>query len=276
VRLIASCASEPPNVSHSPYPAAMPAFAVAGIVVIEMNTPISAADFAVVSESIPTMPAQKATKNAKKSGFEMVFASAWSCASKRRDDHAADGAQQADGERPCRAHREGCAALQRGDAEPGDRAEVGADDHRADDEDRGVEEQPDGGDERREHHEDDEAERQLGALRRALRDLLPHDGVGGRSLRDALGAVHPVRQLGLDRLHRDRAVVVHVELAQVGEQDARVLARDVAEHEIALRAPRRVAQHDDVARRLRALEHLEDAVGARLRRDDPQVEHVAN
>ena len=40
----------------------------AGIVVTEMSTPISAPDFAFVSERIPAVPATKATKKEKKSG----------------------------------------------------------------------------------------------------------------------------------------------------------------------------------------------------------------
>ena len=39
-----------------------------------MSTPISAPDFAVVSDSIPAMPAQKATNAAKKSGVAIVRA----------------------------------------------------------------------------------------------------------------------------------------------------------------------------------------------------------
>ena len=53
-------------------------FAAAGIVVMEINTPISAPDLAEVSESIPAMPAQKATKKVKKSGLAITFESVWS------------------------------------------------------------------------------------------------------------------------------------------------------------------------------------------------------
>jgi len=50
-------------------------FAAAGIVVTEISTPISAPDFAVVSDSIPATPAQNATKTVKKSGLAMTFES---------------------------------------------------------------------------------------------------------------------------------------------------------------------------------------------------------
>ena len=48
----------------------------------EISTPISAPDFAVVSESIPAAPAQKATKNARKSGLAMTSTSPWSASLK--------------------------------------------------------------------------------------------------------------------------------------------------------------------------------------------------
>src|SRR5215218_10672263 len=53
-------------------------FDAAGIVVTEIRTPISAPDFALVRERIPTVPATKATKKEKKSGSEMKPVSVWS------------------------------------------------------------------------------------------------------------------------------------------------------------------------------------------------------
>ena len=75
----------PRNDVQSPYAAAIPALAAAGIVVIEMNPPISAADVAVVSESIPATPAQDATKNEKKSGLETSSTNVCSCVAKSSD-----------------------------------------------------------------------------------------------------------------------------------------------------------------------------------------------
>ena len=46
-----------------------PMLAAAGIVVTEISTPIRAPDLAVVSDSMPAVPATKATKNEKKSGL---------------------------------------------------------------------------------------------------------------------------------------------------------------------------------------------------------------
>ena len=53
-------------------------FAAAGIVVTVMSTPISAPDLAVLRLSMPAAPAHAATKNVKKSGWEMMFARLWS------------------------------------------------------------------------------------------------------------------------------------------------------------------------------------------------------
>ena len=63
---------------QSPYAAAMPAFAAAGSVATDTSTPMSAPDFAVLSESIPAAPAHTATKNEKKSGEAMTFDRLWS------------------------------------------------------------------------------------------------------------------------------------------------------------------------------------------------------
>jgi hypothetical protein len=50
-------------------------------VVTEIRTPISAPDFAVLSDSIPAAPAQNATKKAKKSGLAMILDRSWDPAS---------------------------------------------------------------------------------------------------------------------------------------------------------------------------------------------------
>ena len=70
--------------------------------------------------------------------------------------------------------------------------------------------------------------------------------------------------------------MVDAERAQVGEHDARVLPRDVAQDDVAGRPPRRPRQQDDVADRVGALEDLDGPIGTALRRHDPQVQHRAN
>ena len=65
-------------------------FAAAGIVVTETSTPISAPDFAEVSESTPATPARKATMNENASGFEMKSVSG--CASATKPDRRQVGA----------------------------------------------------------------------------------------------------------------------------------------------------------------------------------------
>src|SRR4051794_23368353 len=71
-----------PKPSPSPYTAATPTLAAAGIVVTEIRTLMRAPDFAVVSDNMPATPAQNATKPAKTSGEAIVVASEWSSAPK--------------------------------------------------------------------------------------------------------------------------------------------------------------------------------------------------
>ena len=186
--------------------------AAAGIVVTEMSTPISAPDLAVLRLSIPAAPAHAATKKAKKSGWEMRFARLWSSSENvsgnspvalkisDRDVDGRDREREADGEREGRAQREPRLALHERDAEARERAELGPDDHRADDQDRGVLVDADRGEQRREHHEREEDPAQLDVLVRVRLDLLPHDGVGGRALGVLDGPLGVLGDLRVDQL----------------------------------------------------------------------------
>src|SRR3712207_2134681 len=76
--LMPSWASEPRKAGQSEYAAETPTLAAAGIVVTEISTPMSAPDLAVLSDRIPAVPAQNATKNAKKSGLAIDDERLWS------------------------------------------------------------------------------------------------------------------------------------------------------------------------------------------------------
>ncbi len=76
-------------------------------------------------------------------------------------------------------------------------------------------------------------------------------------LRFALELGGRFRDLGVDLLDRDRALVVDVELAQVGDHDARILAGDVAEQHVSLGPSSRALEVDEVADRVRVLQQLE-------------------
>ena len=246
---------------------------------------MSAPDFADVSDRIPAIPAQNATKNAKKSGLAMILERLWEAASKfsglapialnsrQATVTSRDRDREADRQREQRPQRERRSALDERDADPGDRAELRADDHRADDEDRRVEQDADGRDEPGEDHERGERPVQLGGLRRPRRHLLPHDGVGRRALRLADRPLHPVGDVEVDLQDGDRAVALHAEVAQVAQDDGRLLAREVDEDEIALRPAGGARQMDEVARGGLVVEQLEDIVGQRARHDDAQVVH---
>ena len=92
-----------------------------------------------------------------------------------------DRDREADGQRDERPAGQREPAVHERDADAGERPELGPDDHRADDQDHRVGQDPDPGDQRREHHEGEEAARELGALGGAALDLLPDDGVGRRA-----------------------------------------------------------------------------------------------
>ena len=118
-----------------------------------------------------------------------------------------------------RADGEPRLALHGGDAEAGDRAELRADHHRADDQDRRVLVDADRGEQPRQDHEGEVDAGELDVLRRPLLDLLPHHGVGRRAARALLDrSCRAVGDLRVDDLERDRAVVVDAELLEVVEQ----------------------------------------------------------
>ena len=98
---------------------------------------------------MPATPATKATKKVKKSGCEMKSANVWSSRLKSSGEHARPRSEQPrrhvasrspTGKPTASARserlREPAVALDQRDAEPGERAELRADDHRADDQDR--------------------------------------------------------------------------------------------------------------------------------------------
>jgi hypothetical protein len=85
-----------------------------------------------------------------------------------------------DGEGLQRAADERTLALHEGHGQPRERAELGTHHHRADDQDRLVEEDAHRRDLHRDDHEAHEADRELGVLARVLLDLLPYHGVGGQ------------------------------------------------------------------------------------------------
>ena len=142
-------------VSQSPKASAMPMLAAAGIVVTLISTPISAPDLAVLRLSIPAAPAQTATMKANASGWRCCSPADGDSTSKASgirsapskasvaSDGGGDREREAERERGRRPPREVLAQLHERDAQAGDRTELRADDHRADDQDLAVEEDPD-------------------------------------------------------------------------------------------------------------------------------------
>ena len=123
------------------------------------------------------------------------------------------------------------------------------------------------------HHVEQEDAGQLDALVRALVELLPDDGVGGRAGRVGDRGVGEVRDR-VGRAERDRPVVVQAELPQVGDDHARVLGRDVAHHEVPVGPRGGVLDPDHVDRRRRVAQQRVDPIGPVRRRHDPQMDHA--
>ena len=138
-----------------------------------------------------------------------------------------DRQEEADGERRERAARELALPLDHRDAEARDRPELGPHDHGPDDQDRRVEQQPDGGNQRGQHDEGEVRARELGLLGGPGLDLLPDDRVGRAAARRALGLLRSLGERRVDRLERDRALLLEPQLAQVADDHAGILARDV-------------------------------------------------
>jgi len=184
-----------------------------------------------------------------------------------------DREREPGGERRGGAQREHPRRLDDRHAESGDRTELRPDDHRADDQDRGVEVDPDRSDQRREHHEGQERDRQRRALHRVLLDLLPDDRVGRLAAGELLGALAALGDLRIDRLQRDRPVLADPEVAQIRHDHARLLTRNVAQDHVAVRPARRPFEHDDVADRFRLVEQLQRAPRPVGLGHDPQVHH---
>ena len=90
---------------------------------------------------------------------------------------------------------------------------------------------------------------ELDVLRRPRLDLLPDDGVAGLAGGGSLGRLGGRRDRRVDVLDRDRPLGVDVELSQVGDEHARVLAGHVAEDHVALRLARSALEVDQVADR---------------------------
>ncbi len=192
------------------------------------------------------------------------------------EHRGADRGAEADTESDERAPGERQPSLDDRDAHACDRAELGADHHRPDDQNERVGEDPHGGDQRRDDHERDEGARELCRLGGALLDLLPHDRVGRGAARDLGRPARELTERRLAGLEGDRARLLDPELAKLGEHEARVLARHVADDRVPGRPPRGAREMHDVEDGRRTLEHLEHAARQRLWRHDAQVDHAAD
>ena len=191
------------------------------------------------------------------------------------EEGGGDPDREADRERRQRAQGDVAAALDDRHAEPGERAELGPDHHRADDQDRRAEVDPDRGDQAGEDHEGEEVAAELGALRGARLDLLPDHRVGGRA------AGRPLRPLGRARRAASRSA--RARSSRRGGRPApcrssistlassRAMSQRITSPPGLRAAP---GEEDQVAGRRRGLEQVERPSRERSAGDDdPQVDH---
>ena len=204
---------------------------------------------------------------------ELAWGQACDPESVRGEIDRRDREQKARRERDERARRQVAPALHESHAEAGDRPELGADDHRADDQDRGVQEDSDRRDQTSQHDERQVCAGQLHLLARARLDLFPDNRIGLRAARPRDGALGEQRDLGLDRLQRDRAGPVDVELLEVRQRDAGVLARDVREDHVPRGLLRGAGKPDHVTDRPALAQHFERPLRDLSGGDDPHVDH---
>ena len=165
-----------------------------------------------------------------------------------KQEGGGDPDREPDRQRQQRAPGDVATALDERDAEPGDRPELGPDDHRADDQDRRVEEDPDRAIRHASDHEGEEdAESSMFSEVRASTSSQTTASPGRPSAAfSAASATSEIAEsMSSIAIEPSR---VDVELAQVGDDHARVLAGDVAEDHVALGLARRALEVDHVAR----------------------------
>nr|BFE73571.1 hypothetical protein GCM10020092_068720 [Actinoplanes digitatis] len=259
--------------------------AAAGMVVTEISTPTSVPVLAEVSESIAGHAAEEADHPGQRvrapdevgerplleqhrpvhqiEGGEQPHR-------QHRDDH---GEREAGREGQPRAADQPPSAPHDADAEGGERAELRADDHRSDDQDRLVEQDTDRGDDHGDGHERQERAGQLGLLAGLLLELLPDHGVDAQPGYPPCGPVGRRRQRGVDPLDDDRAVGVQPAGAQPVQHDAGTLADHVELQHVAARRAGGAGQHDQVGDRHVARQLFQYRLGAFLGCDHPYMQH---
>ncbi len=195
---------------------------------------------------------------------------------RQRDEEAnRDRDREPDGQCVQRSKRQLATLLHQGDAQPAEWPELRTDDHRPDDQDRRVEEDPGRRDQDREHHERDEVARQLDVLGGARLDLLPD-----RRHPTAFRARTAPRAQQLPRcwvstysseIEPTRGIPSSRRSPRITLASSRATS-----HRITSPSGRRAAlQEDHVRDRTVGAEQLERLLRLVTRRDDPQVDHDA-
>ena len=116
--------------------------------------------------------------------------------------------------------------------ERGQRSVLGPDDHRADDQHRGVDDDPDGRDQRRDRHEAEERDRRHAVLVHPRLEQGPDDHVAGAAAHLQARLVRRLGPGGLDLDDAELAELVEVELPDPVDEVVGVLAEDVGHDDV--------------------------------------------
>jgi hypothetical protein len=165
-------------------------------------------------------------------------------------------------------------ALHDGRADPGQRTELGADGHRAHDQDRVVQDHTAGRDHRGEGDEGDVGDGERRLLVGGVRQVLPEDRVRGLAGRVLLRPVGPLGERQVDVLHGDGAGPVEVQRPQRADQFVARLARHVAHHDVSGGFAGGARHDDEVGGADRVLDQAYHLVGPAGRGDQAQMQHA--
>lgn len=155
------------------------------------------------------------------------------------------------------------------------RAELGAHRHRADDQDRVVEDHTAGRDHRGEGEEGDVGDGERRLLVGGVRQVLPQDRVRALAGRVLLGLVGAFGERQVDVLDGDGAGPVEVQRPERADQFVARLARHVAHHDVSGGVAGGARYDDEVGGADRVLEQAHHLVGPVGRGDQAEMQHAA-
>ena len=165
------------------------------------------------------------------------------------------------------------AAQPQADRYPGEGAEFGTHDHRADHGDRRIRRDPDRREDARQDHECHERPGQRGVLARTGDDLIPDNGVGTLARGVAFGLLHASANRGVDPAPADRPTLVDAQLAQITDDLLNALADQVDLVQVTGRLAGHPREHDEIGCPGLAAQYLRNPVAEIGRAHHAHMQH---